>query len=364
MCGVAPASRWDRQSRVTAVSGGVLGALLLGMATVPLPYVVQSPGPTVDTLGTVGDMPVIQVSGTNEYPVTAGELRLTTVSELGGPGKEVRATSVLDGWVRGDSVVLPREEALPDATRQQLSEILRRQMESSQRNASAAALQQLGWEVPMTLTVADVMEASNARGLLEAGDVITSVSADGRSLEIADFRDLTDFLAATGPGTAVTLGIERQGGAHEEATFATVARPDGLPGSLLGVLVDTEFTLPVDIEFDINNIGGPSAGLMFSLAIVDLLTPGDLTGGQVVAGTGTMAVDGAVGPISGIRQKMHGAVRDGAHWFLAPATNCPEVVGHIPAGLQVFAVDDLGEAVGVVEGIAAGETAQLPRCPG
>lgn len=330
----------------------------------PLPYVVHRPGPTLDTLGTVGDTPVIRVDGVNHLEAS-GELRLTTVSEQGGPGNEVRAARVLEGWLRSDSVVLPRDEARAAANPDDVSEALRRQMESSQENASAAALAELGYEVPMVLTVAEVMDISAAGGLLLPGDVIAGISRGASSLPIFDFRELTDFLAATPAGTPVTLAVQRDG-EDLDVTFPTVARPEGddRPGSLLAVFIDTDFTLPVDIEFDIKNIGGPSAGLMFSLGIVDILTPGELTGGEVIAGTGTMGVDGIVGPIGSIRQKMHGAARDGAQWFLAPTPNCGEVVGHVPDGLQVFAVSDLAEAVEVVEGIAAGDVAELPRCGG
>ena len=118
----------------------------------------------------------------------------------------------------------------------------------------------------------------------------------------------------------------------------------------------------IDATFGLQDVGGPSAGSMFALGIVDSLTPGDLTGGKDIAGTGTIEIDGQVGAIGGIRQKMAGAQDAGSDYFLAPASNCSEVVGHEPRGMEVFAVSTLHEAVGAVEAIAAGDTSGLTTC--
>jgi PDZ domain-containing protein len=113
----------------------------------------------------------------------------------------------------------------------------------------------------------------------------------------------------------------------------------------------------------LNNVGGPSAGMMFALGIIDTLTPGELNGGQDVAGTGTITADGTVGPIGGIRQKMWGALDAGADWFLAPESNCDEVVGHIPGRLKVFAVKTLDDSLDVLEAIRDdGDLSALPTC--
>jgi len=128
------------------------------------------------------------------------------------------------------------------------------------------------------------------------------------------------------------------------------------------VLIDPTFDMPVDVTISIDDIGGPSAGTMFALGIIDKLTPEDEADGEVIAGTGTMDVTGAVGPIGGIRQKLAGAERDGADWFLAPAGNCDEVVGHVPDGLRVVRVATLHEARVAMEAIGAGEAGDLPTC--
>lgn len=116
------------------------------------------------------------------------------------------------------------------------------------------------------------------------------------------------------------------------------------------------------VTINAGHVGGPSAGMMFALGVYDKLTPGEMTGGASIAGTGTMALDGAVGPIGGIEHKLVGADRDGATWFLAPALNCPQVVGNVPADLSVVKVGTFTEAVDAVEAIAAGTGDRLPAC--
>ena len=101
---------------------------------------------------------------------------------------------------------------------------------------------------------------------------------------------------------------------------------------------------------------------MFALAIIDRLTPEDEANGKIIAGTGTISIDGEVGPIGGIAYKMRGAMRDGADWFLAPTSNCDEVVGHVPDGMNVVAVDTLAAARDAVVAIGAGQTTELPTC--
>ena len=124
-------------------------------------------------------------------------------------------------------------------------------------------------------------------------------------------------------------------------------------------------SFPFQVQISLDKVGGPSAGMMFSLGIIDTVTPGDLTGGKHIAGTGTISPDGTVGPIGGIGQKMRGARSSGATLFLAPASNCDEVAGHIPAGLQVVRVENLGEARHAVEVAASGQdTSALPACTG
>jgi PDZ domain-containing protein len=191
--------------------------------------------------------------------------------------------------------------------------------------------------------------------VLEPGDVVLGL--DGTPTP--DFGRLTEILESTDPGATVTVDV-RRGDDELHLPVVTSQRQGG--GALLGILVDRTFDTPVDITISVDNIGGPSAGAMFALGIIDLLTPQDEAAGQIIAGTGTIDELGAIGPIGGVRQKMAGAERDGAGWFLVPQSNCGEVVGHVPSGLNVVAVSNLHEAREAVVAIGADQGAGLPTC--
>ena len=344
--------------RAVLLSGGTLLAavLLVVLLLMPVPYAVNSPGPTLDTLGSHDGTELITIEGAPTYDAT-GELRLTTVSTTGGPGYPSSVLGVLAGWVSPSQLVVPVESVFPqDATQEQLDQQNEAQMVSSQENATVAALEELGYDVPVTLTVHDAVAGSGAEGVVEPGDVL--LAYDGTPL--TSYGQLIDLLAGTEPGTTVTLGVRRDG-ADVDLDVVTGEREDG-GGSQLGVYIDPEFDPPVDVAIQIDRIGGSSAGTMFALGIIDRLTPEDEAAGQVIAGTGTMDLNGDVGPIGGIRQKMAGALRDGARWFLAPADNCDEVVGHVPDGLRVVRIDTLHQAREAVTAIGAGDTADLPTC--
>lgn len=351
-----PAPPSSPRTVVAALAGLVTAALLLVMSLVPAPYVVQRPGPTVDTLGEVDGDPLIEIDGATTFP-TDGALRLTTVAVLGGPGRgTVDVLTVLRSWLSGADAVVPEELVYaPDRSRDELDEQSALQMTTSQENATAAALTAVGYDVPAVLTIADAVPGSGAAGVLEQGDVLLAV--DG--VELGTFQDLSDVLAATPPGTPVAVDVRRAG---ERTSVQVVTGDDSAGGSLLGVFIDPTFDFPVDVDVRIDDIGGPSAGAMFALGIVDSLTPGQLTSGLDVAGTGTISVDGVVGPISGIRQKMSGAARDGSSYFLAPSDNCAEVTGHVPAGLTVVRVATLEEAIGALTDIGEGRLDALPAC--
>jgi PDZ domain-containing protein len=138
---------------------------------------------------------------------------------------------------------------------------------------------------------------------------------------------------------------------------------DGVDTWLIGITLTTEYDFPIDVTIQLDNVGGPSAGMMFALGIVDELTPGEMTGGNDIAGTGTIDAAGTVGPIGGIRQKLYGAVDAGADYFLAPASNCDEVVGHVPDGLQVISTSTLEDSLHALEVIAnGGDVDALPTC--
>ena len=338
-----------------SVTTVLLAVLLAAAAAVPLPYAVSGPGPTRDTLGEQAGTPLISIEGAETYPST-GELLLTTVSTAGGPGYPVTLGDVLRGWVSGARSVRPVEDVFsPEVSREDIEAANQADMVSSQENATVSALEELGYEVPTTLTVDGTMEGSGAQGVVEEGDVVTSLD----DVPVASFADLSAGMDGVGAGDDVTLGVMRDGEPYDLTVTTT---DDGTGRAILGLFIDPTFDLPVDVSIQIDDIGGPSAGTMFALGIIDLLTPQDEANGTVIAGTGTMDLTGTVGPIGGIQQKLVGAQRDGATWFLAPAGNCDEVAGHVPDGLSVLRIATLHDAVLALNAIGDGTAADLPGC--
>ncbi|MFZ3417933.1 PDZ domain-containing protein [Arthrobacter sp. 3Tela_A] len=356
----AAPQRPERRSprrRALLFSGGT--ALVLGAAglVIPAPYVLESPGPTFNTIGEIGDSPLITINGEQTYP-TAGELALTTVFVSGGPNGAVNMGEVVASWLDPEDAVLPVDFVYPPGTtRGEIQEGNAAAMTSSQESAVAAALDQL--EIPFTeeLSVAGVMEDAPAEGILEAGDILLSV--DGT--EVTDVESLREALNET-DGAPARITVRRDG---QEQTLE-VTPVLGENGTYqMGAYLSIDFTFPFEVEIALENVGGASAGMMFALGIIDKLTPGELTEGRNFAGTGTIDADGRVGPIGGIEQKMVGAAAAGAEFFLAPEANCDEVVGNIPEGLEVVSVETLDQALNAVETLAAGNTAEgLARCSG
>jgi PDZ domain-containing protein len=338
------------------VVSGLL-SLALGVAAVslPVPYVVESPGPTFNTLGTDNGKPVIAVSGHETFPAK-GSLDLTTVYVDGGPNGPVSVFEALSAWLNGSKAVYPEELIFPSGvTKEQSQQESAVAMTTSQENAVAAALKELGIAFEQKLQVAGIPDDSASKGKIQEGDVLVSVGGN----PVTALSVIQQELAA-GNGKPVSVVVERNG----SQLPVTVTPAKSQTGRyLLGVALQYKFTFPFDVKISLDKVGGPSAGMMFALGIVDTVTPGDLTGGQHIAGTGTITPDGAVGPIGGIGQKMVGARSGGATLFLAPAANCDDVVGHIPAGLQVVKVENLAEARHAVELAAAGsDTSGLPAC--
>ncbi len=334
----------------------VTTALLVGgLSLIPTPYAASLPGPTFDTLGEPDGVRLIEVVGAPTYP-SEGELRFTTVRVRGGEGNPVTLYSLVSGWLDDSVTVVPVEDVLPpEQSPQEIDDANQAAMISSQENATVSALEELGYEVPTTLRVEVAVDGTGAVGVVEEGDVLLAV--DGTP--VGSFSELSAVMDGVAPGDEVTLTVERSG-TERELVVTTV--DDGTGRALIGVLIDPEFDLPVDVRIQIENVGGPSAGLMFSLGIISTLTEPDETGGEHIAGTGTMDLTGRVGPIGGIVQKLVGAAGDGADWFLAPADNCAEVVGNEPGGLRVVAVGTLAEARDAVEAIGSGDGDTLPTC--
>ena len=354
----------ERSGRLTRGNKAVLAAFFLFLAlmvvgsVVHLPYAVMSPGPTHDTLGVSDDgkkTPIIAISGLPTYP-TDGSLRFTTVRVEGGPGYPVDAWDVLQAWIDPAQDVFPVDDVFdPQVTQEEVAEENAIQMEGSQEEATAVALRAIGKDVPTHIAIAGITDSSKAKGLLKVHDRLESIG--GTSITTA--QSVRDALQKSKPGDTVALTVTRDG---KELTV-DVPTVEGQGGrTALGVLLGLDHDFPATVTIDAGSIGGPSAGLMFSLGIYDKLTPGPLTGDHRIAGTGTIDDDGKVGRIGGIRQKLAGARSDGAEYFLAPSANCGEVVGHVPDGLEVFKVATFDEARTAVEAIAKDQTGSLPRC--
>lgn len=344
---------------VTLVVAGCLSAgLIVGGAALPVPYVKLGPGPVTDTLG-MGpeDRPLIRIDGAKTYP-TDGKLYLVTVSEWGGPGSKLDLGDAVRGWLNPNVAVVPQDLLYPpDTTAEQAQEEAATEMTDSQKNAEVAALRYLGHDVPTLVTVGSLTKDSPSDGKLEPGDVILSV--DGTPVSTPD--QLRAEIAKHTPGQVLSLSVERTG-QRLDVKVTTAADPSDPKRPVIGILPGTDYKLPFKIDIDLRDVGGPSAGMMFALGIIDKLTPESLTGGKVIAGTGTIDADGTVGPIGGIQQKMVGAKEKGhATVFFVPSGNCSEAKAAKPKGLQLVKVSTLSDAVKALETLRAGGT-DLPTC--
>lgn len=321
---------------------------LMSMATVP--YVQLEPGPTYDTLGKDdAGKDVIVISGATAT-ASAGQLRFVTV------GVQPRLTLVqaLIGWWRDDEAVVPREIVYPpDRTEEEVEQRNAEDFANSLSAAEVAALAELGY--PVRIAVGELSEDSPAVGILRKGDIITTI--DGASFETAD--DMLDLIQAKPAGSTLSLGITRTGVA-QTVEVQTYAAEDGTPR--IGFRPEVSSSAPFTLDIPIEGIGGPSAGLMLSLGIIDKIKPEDLTGGKIIAGTGTIDEDGNVGPIGGVSQKLVGAKAAGATYFLTPKANCGEAVANAKPDLALVQVETLDQALAALDAIRSGEQPAL--CPG
>lgn len=346
--------RLGRRSVATLVGGFLVIALAALSTMVGLPYIVLKPGPITNTLGKLDDKQLITVSGAKTYP-TDGALDFTTVRLTGGPGSKVTVWDLLRAGVSSSEEVEPEEAYFPKGvTSKQVQEENAAEMVDSQQEAIAVALKAVGADVKSHIVVGQVTKDSPNQSLLKAGDRIDTI--DGQP--VANAEAVRTAIGKHKPGEKVRLGIVRD----DKPVTVEAATKENQGRTTIGVFLGLTFDFPYKVTIDAGDVGGPSAGTMFALGLYDTLTPGALTGGQKIAGTGTIDYTGAVGPIGGIRQKLVGARDGGAKWFLAPADNCSEVVGHVPDGLKVVRIATFDEAKSSVESIATGKGASLPTC--
>ena len=333
--------------RIAVLSVGAVLLLLFGVlgTSVPVPYVAQVPGPTFNTLGEVDGEPIIEVQG-RERDDVEGNLNLTTV---GVSRSGLSLVQAVTGWFDDEVSVVPEESVYPpDRTEEETREVNRQAFVTSEQAAESVALGELGY--PEKVVVRAVAEDSPSQGRLEEGDVLESV--DGRPVPDTDV--LADVLADIPPDSTVTVAYTRLG--EPGTTTVTTRAAEGREGSLLGISVLDQPAAPFDVDIEVADVGGPSAGLMLTLGILELVGEDDLTGGAVVAGTGTIDLEGNVGPIGGIGLKMLAARDLGADLFLVPADNCAEAVAAPYAGVPMAKVATLDDALAALADLRAGRT--------
>ncbi|WP_447039858.1 YlbL family protein [Streptomyces sp. DSM 118878] len=357
-----------RRTATMLASTLMLIALLCAGVLIKVPYAEMSPGPTVNTLGDHDGEPVLQISGHKTYPTT-GNLNMTTV-RVTSADFDMNLAEAVYGWLAHDNIVVPHETLYPDGkTEQQSSQENAEEFSQSQESAKVAALRELKLPVQSQVIVSTVFKGDPAEGKLHAGDVIKKV--DGKSVK--EMTDVAKLVTQRKPGDSVTFTIVpvKEAAAAEKAgkestrtedIKITTKKADDSDRAVVGIQAGTDHTFPFTIDIKLADVGGPSAGLMFALGIVDKLTPDDLTGGKFVAGTGTIDDRGKVGPIGGIEMKTVGAREKGAEYFLTPKDNCEAAASDVPGGLTLIKVDTIADAVKSLKKIREGDTADLPRC--
>ena len=344
--------RWGRRIGWTLVVLAVVAGIIVG--SLPTSYVIEEPGPVFNTLGKTvvngKNVPVLSISGHKTYP-TSGSLDMLTVNVNGEPGSTPTWAQVVGAWFEPSQAVVPIDEIYaPQQTIQQSNKQGAEEMTDSQQEATAAALYQLGITFTSDVTVVSTIPGSPAVGVLKKNDVLTSVNGES----FVDSDTLHDLIVKDGSSKPLTIDFTRKGVMH---TVQLTPKASSA-GPVIGVYISDNYHFPFPITVQLQDVGGPSAGMMFALGLIDKMTPGSLTGGKRVAGTGTITASGAVGAIGGIRQKMYGAKDAGAQYFLAPASNCggdDGVRGHIPSGLTVFATSSLKQSLADLKAIASGK---------
>ena len=354
----------SRRTVAGLLAFGLVVVLTIAAALVDVPYVRFRPGPTINVLGKYDGKQIVQVTGRKVYKDT-GDLRMVTIIP-DGPKDNVSLIDAVIAWANPDDAVIPKDAVYkPKQTSKQAQQESAAQMSSSQDAATAAALTALKvpFSTEVSVAVADVDKDGASAGKLETGDLLVAV--DGKSAETT--QGFISLVRGTKPGTSLPLTVLRGG---ERRTVDVTTRPDPAKPTeskiniALGGL-QLKLRIPFKVSFRLSdNIGGPSAGMMFALSLYDLLTPGSLTGGQSIAGSGEISPDGVVGPIGGISQKLIGAQRDGARLFLVAEENCAEAErsSYDRDKLRLVKVHTLTDAIKALDAYRQDPDAALPRC--
>jgi PDZ domain-containing protein len=330
--------------------------VVLGLytAVTPLPFVTYAPGLTINVLGDNGKDPIITVKGHPAYR-DDGQLRMTTVSVTQRDAK-LDLFTLMQTWFSRDDGIYPYAiQYGSGGTQQEDTEEGQVEMIRSQDSAIAAALRELGYQVHPVLEILAVTPDMPADGKLQARDVV--LRFNGKPVTAA--TQLAKQIAAVPAGTSVPITVERKG----KRVTVEVAPTEKDGHKLIGVTLGLGYTFPFKVSVNISDaIGGPSAGLMFALSIYDTLTPGSLTSGGDVAGTGTITAHGKVGEIGGIQQKIAGARQDGAQLFLVPPANCQDAMTSDHGSMRLAKAATLKDAIAELEAWGKNHDAPLPQC--
>ena len=332
---------------LVALAPIVVFGVLLALVTVP--YVSLGPGPTFNTLGEIDGKQVVDIEGTDVHKTT-GHLNMTTVSQR----DNLTLGQALTLWMSGREQLVPRDLVYPpDKSKDDIDKANSQDFKRSEDSAEYAALGYLKYAP--AVTVETVSKDGASAGKLQEGDAIDAVNGT----PVSDMKQFQSLMEKTKPGDEVTLDFRRKNAPPGVATIKLGSVPDKKQG-VLGVGVIEAPWAPFTIHFNLANVGGPSAGLVFSLAVVDKLTNGDLSGSKFVAGTGTIDSEGKVGSIGGITHKIFAAHEAGATVFLTPADNCDEAKSAHQDGIDLVRVENLGGAVDALKALSAG--GEAPHC--
>jgi PDZ domain-containing protein len=335
-------------------SFAVVAVLALVGGFVKIPYVSIGPGPTYNTLGSVQGQNIIEVNGTKTYK-TSGQLRMTTVSI----NDEVTLFDALGKWVSGRYALAPRDEYFaPGQTQEDLERENTKMFQDSQSAAETAALRLL--DNPVKVITQEITRGAPADKVLQPGDRLWEVN--GQPINVQE--DVRKALQGTKPGQTISLTFQHENEPKKTvdvklakaSDFGSDDRPEGFLGLAPADRADVKFETTIHLE----DVGGPSAGLIFALAIVDTLTPGEMEDGRTIAGTGAIDVKGNVQPIGGIPFKLIAAHEDGATTFLVPADNCAEAKSNAPDGMDLVKVETLAGAVEALKDLDEGRAP--PHC--
>ncbi len=316
----------------------VMGALALGAWNVELPFLAFSSGPVSDAADAV------LAEEVDTFPPDGELLMLTVVSQ------DVNVFEALIAGLDPTIDLVPKEAYRPpDESDEAYRQRVLAQMDDSQQRAITVALGYLGYEmIPIDVLITDLIEEVPSSQVLQIGDSVDSFEG----VEIVRSTDLTDALEGHQPGDLVHLGITREG-TEQLVEFELAERPGEAGGVMIGITVAELTEPPFPVSIEAGAVGGPSAGMMHTLAIVDTLTPGELTQGHVIAGTGTVSYDGTVGSIGGIRQKIVGAEAAGAEYVLVPEGNYEEALSAERKAIEIIPVGTIQDALDFLETLGA-----------